>query len=394
MKGGVAAILGAARTLAHRRACRGPARGRDRRGRGVPEPGRGRAGARLDGGRGRRDRADRPHDRDRAQGLRLGRGRSRRAARRTAAGRDDGRDAILRMGRVLPAWSGSTARSRAGPSIRFLGTGSLHASLVEGGRELSSYPDRCALQIERRLLTGEPAGHGRCARWSRCSRRCAPQDPRLRGAAARSLFGRPAVRDAGRASAARAARGGARRARAERPRGGATFWTDAAILGHAGIPSVVFGPGGAGLHGLEEHVRLDGGGGLPRRARLPGALLLRDSLMGSEGRPYRTEHREGFEILVGKGDARNDTLTFGVAEPRDFWLHVSGVPGSHVVVRNPETSTRCRVPCWRPRRRWPPGTRRPAGRAARSRCTCAAWRTCRSRAASRPARCACAAGTP
>ena len=39
-------------------------------------------------------------------------------------------------------------------------------------------------------------------------------------------------------------------------RGGATFWTDAAVLGHAGIPSVVFGPGGAGLHGLEEHVRL------------------------------------------------------------------------------------------------------------------------------------------
>ena len=45
---------------------------------------------------------------------------------------------------------------------------------------------------------------------------------------------------------------------------------------------------------------------------------------------------EGFEILVGKGDADNDELTFGVGEPRDFWLHVSGPAGSHVVVRNPE----------------------------------------------------------
>ena len=36
-----------------------------------------------------------------------------------------------------------------------------------------------------------------------------------------------------------------------------TFWTDAAILGQAGIPSVVFGPGGAGLHGLEEYVLAD-----------------------------------------------------------------------------------------------------------------------------------------
>src|SRR5262249_31882859 len=37
---------------------------------------------------------------------------------------------------------------------------------------------------------------------------------------------------------------------------GASFWTDAAILGHAGIPSILFGPGGAGLHSTEEYVIL------------------------------------------------------------------------------------------------------------------------------------------
>jgi acetylornithine deacetylase len=36
-----------------------------------------------------------------------------------------------------------------------------------------------------------------------------------------------------------------------------TYWTDAAILGQAGIPSVIFGPGGGGYHGLEEYVRVD-----------------------------------------------------------------------------------------------------------------------------------------
>ena len=36
-----------------------------------------------------------------------------------------------------------------------------------------------------------------------------------------------------------------------------SFWTDAAVLGSAGIPSVVFGPGGAGLHSTEEYVRID-----------------------------------------------------------------------------------------------------------------------------------------
>jgi predicted ribosome quality control (RQC) complex YloA/Tae2 family protein len=59
--------------------------------------------------------------------------------------------------------------------------------------------------------------------------------------------------------------------------------------------------------------------------------------MGSKGRPYRRFLVNGFEVLVGRGDEDNDTLTFEVAEPRDLWLHVAGgTPGSHVVVRNPE----------------------------------------------------------
>ena len=37
---------------------------------------------------------------------------------------------------------------------------------------------------------------------------------------------------------------------------GMSFWTDAAILGGAGIPSVLFGPGGAGLHSVEEYVNV------------------------------------------------------------------------------------------------------------------------------------------
>ena len=41
-------------------------------------------------------------------------------------------------------------------------------------------------------------------------------------------------------------------------------------------------------------------------------------------------------MLVGKGDAENDALTFGAAEPHDVWLHVAGPAGSHVVVKNPD----------------------------------------------------------
>ena len=35
---------------------------------------------------------------------------------------------------------------------------------------------------------------------------------------------------------------------------GMSFWTDAAILGEAGIPSILFGPTGAGLHSIDEWV--------------------------------------------------------------------------------------------------------------------------------------------
>ena len=65
---------------------------------------------------------------------------------------------------------------------------------------------------------------------------------------------------------------------------------------------------------------------------MPGAEGTR---LGSKGKGYRTVAFEGFEILVGKGDQDNDRLTFGVAEPSDFWLHVAGPAGSHVIVRNP-----------------------------------------------------------
>ncbi len=44
---------------------------------------------------------------------------------------------------------------------------------------------------------------------------------------------------------------------------------------------------------------------------------------------------DGFVILVGKSGDENDTLTFRVASPSDFWLHAADRPGAHVVIRNP-----------------------------------------------------------
>ena len=61
--------------------------------------------------------------------------------------------------------------------------------------------------------------------------------------------------------------------------------------------------------------------------------------MAGKGRPYRTYPLDGFEVLVGKGAAENDILSFEIAEPEDFWLHAAGYAGSHVVIRNPDRLT-------------------------------------------------------
>jgi predicted ribosome quality control (RQC) complex YloA/Tae2 family protein len=51
------------------------------------------------------------------------------------------------------------------------------------------------------------------------------------------------------------------------------------------------------------------------------------------GRWYRSP--SGFEIVVGRNDKDNDTITFRLAGSMDVWMHAADYPGSHVVIRNP-----------------------------------------------------------
>jgi acetylornithine deacetylase len=167
----------------------------------------------------------------------------------------DGRDAILRMGRVLSRLEGRDRRLQSGPAHPHLGPPSLHASLIEGGRELSTYPDRCVLKLERRTLPGEPE-EAALGEVEAILADLSAADPEFQ-ATARHLFARPAYEIAPDHEVPRALEAALLRLGRPARRGGVSFWADSAILGHAGIPSVVFGPGGAGLHGLDEHVRAD-----------------------------------------------------------------------------------------------------------------------------------------
>jgi acetylornithine deacetylase len=166
----------------------------------------------------------------------------------------EGEDAILRLGRVLARLEALDASLQAKPPHALVGTGSLHASLIEGGRELSSYPDRARLQMERRILPGEPESSA-VEEVRGILDALHDADPTFRATAAamfsRAAYELPADHALPQTLASCVAHaGGAPQIT------GASFWTDAAILGHAGIPSVLFGPGGAGLHSTEEYVNV------------------------------------------------------------------------------------------------------------------------------------------
>src|SRR5690606_22241531 len=70
---------------------------------------------------------------------------------------DLGVDAITKSGYLLveiDRWAESLA---SGPAHPVLGPGSVHSSVISGGEELSSYPARCTVSIERRTVPGENA---------------------------------------------------------------------------------------------------------------------------------------------------------------------------------------------------------------------------------------------
>jgi acetylornithine deacetylase len=157
---------------------------------------------------------------------------------------DLGVDAIARMGHVLVGIESLDARLRADPTNPLLGSGSLHASVIEGGQEYSSYPERCLLKGERRTIPGESREHVE----GELRELLGDIDGEVRVVVARQPFETPA--DAPIAElVARHANG---------PEVvGAPFWADSALLSSAGIPTVVFGPSGEGAHAVEEWVELE-----------------------------------------------------------------------------------------------------------------------------------------
>ena len=55
-------------------------------------------------------------------------------------------------------------------------------------------------------------------------------------------------------------------------------------------------------------------------------------------KPYHFRSTDGVDIRVGKNNIQNDQLTLKTARKNHIWLHAKDIPGSHVIVEDPEPS--------------------------------------------------------
>jgi acetylornithine deacetylase len=168
---------------------------------------------------------------------------------------EQGVDAIVGAGPILTGL-GELDDALGARTHPLLGRGSVHASLIQGGAEMSSYPARCVLGLERRTLPGESAAAVEAEVGDLIAAATAAS-PGLEASQRTLLVREPfeVPHDAGVVEAVGAA--AAEVLGATPPLAGAPYWADAAFIAAAGIPTVMFGASGEGAHAVEEWVSIE-----------------------------------------------------------------------------------------------------------------------------------------
>ncbi len=166
---------------------------------------------------------------------------------------DIGVDAITLAGLVIAELDEHQRTVLARKMHPLLGRPSLHASIISGGLGLSTYPDRCSVQFERRTVPGETAADFTREVEEACARVRA-RAPEFRADIIPGFSQLP-NEVATEHPLVRALTASLEHAGERAPIEGLPCWTDAALLTEAGIPAICFGPGDIGLaHSAEEYV--------------------------------------------------------------------------------------------------------------------------------------------
>jgi acetylornithine deacetylase len=162
-----------------------------------------------------------------------------------------GIDGIAKAGKFLVALEELDKRLRANLTHPILKSGSVHASIISGGEELSSYPAKCLIRLERRTIPGETVESTE-AELQAIIDKIKAADADFKATITAGLA-RPPF-DVGMDEAiVKALQASAELRLGKAPDWrGEPFWTDCAILQSAGIPCVMFGVDGGGAHAATE----------------------------------------------------------------------------------------------------------------------------------------------
>jgi acetylornithine deacetylase len=164
---------------------------------------------------------------------------------------DLGVSAIAKMAKIVSAleeFDQQQLRSRTHPLV---GAASQHCSLIRGGSGLSTYAEECTLQVERRTLPGELPEN--VIKELETVVRSTGEEAEVR-----RLLDRPPLSCEPNAKIANCVRESARSVTGRLPEtGGVGYWMDAALFAAAGIPTVNYGPAGAGAHEAVEWVDVE-----------------------------------------------------------------------------------------------------------------------------------------
>jgi len=168
----------------------------------------------------------------------------------------EGIDAIVKAGKVLCEVDNLAQNVLTRKKHPLLGSPSIHASLIKGGTEMSTYPGYCRIDLERRTIPGED--YQTVADEMKCLiDNIASKDEQFK-AHCEVVFHRPPLEVSESAVIVKSLeKAYSSVAKKEPKHAGLSFWTDAAILAEAGTPTVIFGPRGEGPHAAVEYVDFD-----------------------------------------------------------------------------------------------------------------------------------------
>jgi acetylornithine deacetylase len=166
-----------------------------------------------------------------------------------------GVDAIAKMGSVLTGIEGLQERLFE-TEHPLMGPPSIHASIIAGGRELSTYPDHCKLQVERRMIPGEDGGKVD-NEMKGLLESIAAEDTKFQ-ASHRITFLRGPMEVSPSEEICQILHKATAEVTGTEPEFiGGSGWMDTEIIYGKGIPAVAFGPKGDGAHAAVEYVDIE-----------------------------------------------------------------------------------------------------------------------------------------